>query len=94
VGAVPGTDDLHPGESVVADLPHCDRCGRPADPQSTEFLDWRITAHNVVICPGCLTPLDHNEHTGHADAGSLTAAYRDDEILRQLDPDNDDQERP
>ena len=78
----------------MADLPHCDRCGRPADPQSTEFLDWRITAHNVVICPGCLTPLDHNEHTGHADARSPTAAYRDDEILRQLDPDNDDQERP
>ena len=78
----------------MADLPHCDRCGRPADPRSIEFLDWRITAHNVLICPGCLTPLDHNEHTGHADGGSLTAAYRDDEILRQLDPDNDDQERP
>jgi hypothetical protein len=78
----------------MADPPHCDRCGRPADPQSVEFLDWRITAHKVLICPGCLTPLEHTGHTEHADAGSLTAAYRDDEILRQLDPDNDDQERP
>ena len=77
----------------MPDPPHCDRCRRPADTQSTEFLDWLITAHNLLICPGCLTPLDHTEHTEHADAGSLAAAYRDDEVLQQLDPDNDDEER-
>ena len=77
----------------MADPPQCGRCGRQADPQSTEFLDWRMTAHNALICPGCLTPLDHTEHTEHADAGSLTAAYRDEEILRQLDPDNNDEQR-
>jgi hypothetical protein len=74
----------------MATTPRCVRCGRPADPRSTEFLDWRISEHNALICPGCLTPLDHTKHTEHTDAGSLTAAYRDEEILRLLDPDNND----
>jgi hypothetical protein len=62
------------------------RCGGQAEPGSTEFLDWQIAENNAVICPRCLTPLDHTEH---GEARSLTE-YRDDEVLRELDPDNDD----
>jgi hypothetical protein len=70
----------------MADPTHCVRCGGQAEPGSTEFLDWQIAENNAVICPRCLTPLDHTEH---GEARSLTQ-YRDDEVLRELDPDNDD----
>ena len=63
----------------------CARCGRDAEPGSAEFLDWQITEGHAVICPRCLTPREHAEHGESA----FISADRDDEILRQLDPDND-----
>ena len=69
-------------------MPHterCIRCGRHVRVESAEFIDWETATDGSVICPGCLTPSDRPQ-----DDGSLQTEGADEKILRDLDPDNDD----
>jgi DNA-directed RNA polymerase subunit RPC12/RpoP len=70
----------------VTDTERCSRCGREVQVEAAEFVEWEVIEDGVVICPGCLTPVDHEDR----DSAVMTDSA-DDEILRRLDPDADDQ---
>lgn len=61
----------------------CDRCGRRTTITVTSFISWHVTADGKAICPHCLTPSE----TVDDDTAVLTDSP-DDELLRELDPDN------
>jgi hypothetical protein len=63
----------------------CSRCGRLVDAASANFIYWEIRADGTLICPGCLTPVDKIE-----DDSRVLTDSADDELLRDLDPDNDE----
>jgi hypothetical protein len=65
-------------------LAHCARCGRTAINTSSDFIYWRIEPGGSVICPGCLTTNDV------IDDGIVVTDDPDDQLLRDLDPDNDE----
>jgi hypothetical protein len=59
---------------------HCERCRRPAPPiEGAEFVEWEATADGSgVICPGCLTGLEHDEIANDMIDLSREADERDD----------------
>jgi hypothetical protein len=62
----------------------CIRCGRTISTREATFASWRIGEDGRAICPDCLTP---NEKV--ADDTPVLTDNPDDELLRNLDPDND-----
>jgi hypothetical protein len=65
-------------------LAQCVRCGEIASTGYTDFLRWHVTVDGQAICPHCLTPSE----TVDDDTPVLTDSP-DDQLLRDLDPDND-----
>jgi len=63
----------------------CIRCGRIGSTYATDFTSWRITDSGQAVCPNCQTPSDKTDD----DTPVLTDSP-DDELLRDLDPDNDE----
>jgi hypothetical protein len=64
---------------------HCSRCGRAVDADSAEYSNWQTNEGEAAICPGCLTPSDRQDGES-----ALLTEGKNDAILRDLDPDNDD----
>lgn len=68
-------------------MPHaeqCGRCGRVVDPDSAEYGHQQTYEDETAVCPDCLTPTDRQG----GDSALLTEAEND-AILRDLDPDNE-----
>ena len=69
----------------MPDSAHCVRCGRVTSVDLyAEFIRWRVTDGGLAVCPHCLTPSE----TVDDDTPVLTDSP-DDQLLRDLDPDND-----
>ncbi|MDD7942930.1 hypothetical protein PHK61_31425 [Actinomycetospora lutea] len=69
----------------MADSAQCIRCGRVTSVGlNTAFIRWRLTPNGQAICPHGLTPSE----TVDDDTSVLTDSP-DDQLLRDLDPDND-----
>jgi hypothetical protein len=64
---------------------YCSRCGRTALSTSSDFIYWRAGPDSSVICTGCLTPSETTD-----DDTPLLTDSPDDQLLRDLDPDNDE----
>jgi hypothetical protein len=63
----------------------CIRCGRIISTNLTGYISWRVTDSGHAVCPNCQTPSE----TVDDDTPLLTDSP-DDELLRDLDPDNDE----
>lgn len=69
----------------MAHSAQCVRCGRVTSVGlNSEFIRWRVTPDSRAVCPHCLTPSE----TVDDDTAVLTDSP-DDQLLRDLDPDND-----
>ncbi|TCK24602.1 hypothetical protein [Pseudonocardia endophytica] len=68
----------------MPNIERCGRCGRVVDSDSAAYGNWQ-TDEGETVCPGCLTPSDHQDGES-----ALLTEGKDDAILRRLDPDNDD----
>jgi endogenous inhibitor of DNA gyrase (YacG/DUF329 family) len=63
----------------------CGRCGRVVESGSAEYGNWQTNEDGTVVCPGCLTPSDRQDGES-----ALLTEGKNDAILRDLDPDNED----
>jgi len=69
----------------MPNIEHCSRCGRVVDADSAEYGNWQTDGGETAVCPGCLTPSDRQDGES-----ALLTEGKDEAILRQLDPDNDE----
>ena len=69
----------------MAQSAQCVRCGQVTSVSlNSEFIRWRLRPDGRAICPHCLTPSE----TVDDDTSVLTDSP-DDQLLRDLDPDQD-----